>query len=72
MSKEDIVMTKEIDGIVYDTEKMYEICSYWPMWGIRNYSILYREEKDEGTFIYEFGLGEMDEGMDIEIDMRVM
>ena len=72
MSKEDRVMTKEIDGVLYDTEKMYEICSYWPMWGIRNYSVLYREEKDKGAFIYEFGVYDMDEGMNIESDMRIM
>ena len=72
MNKEDRVMTKEIDGVLYDTEKMYEICSYWPMWGRGNYSILYREEKDKGTFIYEFGICDMDEGMDIKTDMRVM
>ena len=65
-------MTKEIDGIVYDTEKMYEICSYWHMWGRGNYSVLYREEKDKGTFIYEFGVCDMDEGMNIESDIRIM
>lgn len=65
-------MIKEIDGVLYDTEKMYEICSYWPMWGRRNYSVLYREEEDKGTFIYEFGVYDVDEGMYIETDMRVM
>ena len=65
-------MIKEIDGIVYDTEKMYEICSYWPMWGIRNYSVLYREENDKGAFIYEFGVCHMDKGMNIASDMRIM
>ena len=67
-------MTKEIDGIVYDTEKMYEICSNLPMWGRGTYSVLYREEKDKGAFIYEFGVCDMDGCMDIDIesDMRVM
>ena len=65
-------MKKEIDGIVYDTEKMYEICSYWPMWGRGCYSILYREEKDKGAFIYEYGICDMDECRDIESDMMVI
>lgn len=65
-------MKKEIDGIVYDTEKMYEICSYWPMWGRGNYSILYREEKDKGAFIYEYGICDMDEYRNIDSDMMVI
>ena len=65
-------MTKEINGIVYDTEKMYEICSYWPMYGRGSYSILYREEKDKGTFIYEYGICDMDESQDIDSDMMVI
>ena len=72
LSKEDKIMIKEIDGIVYDTEKMYEICSCFPMWGSGEYSILYREEKDKGAFIYEFGVCDMDECEDIESDMMVM
>lgn len=46
-------MVKEIDGIVYDTDRMEEICSHYPMWGMGAYSVLY---KDGGVFFIESGV----------------
>lgn len=64
-------MKKEIEGIVYDTENMYEVCSNWPMWGRGSYSVLYREEKDKGAFVCECGFCDMDECEDLESNLIV-
>lgn len=47
-------MVKEIEGIVYDTDNMEEICSHFPMWGMGVYSILYKDS--QGVFFIESGV----------------
>ena len=69
-------MKKEIDGIVYDTEKMSELCGRYPIYGRGMYSTMYLLVGPGGAgdhrFFLESGVCDADECRDLDEDLEEM